>query len=55
MGFYNAQVLPRVVNVMLGNKEFAKVRTEAEHGHSPDTKVARTQDRCMYVGRARNP
>jgi SAM-dependent methyltransferase len=29
MGFYNEQVLPRFVNVMLGNKEFAKVRKEA--------------------------
>jgi ubiquinone/menaquinone biosynthesis C-methylase UbiE len=32
MGFYNEQVLPRVVNVMLGNKEFAKVRKEACEG-----------------------
>jgi SAM-dependent methyltransferase len=29
VGFYNEQVLPRFVNVMLGNKEFAKVRKEA--------------------------
>jgi SAM-dependent methyltransferase len=29
MGFYNEQVLPRFVNVMLGNKEFAQVRKEA--------------------------
>ncbi len=29
MGFYNEQVLPRFVNVMLGNKAFAKVRKEA--------------------------
>ncbi len=32
MGFYNEQVLPRLVNVMLGNKEFAKVRKEACDG-----------------------
>jgi ubiquinone/menaquinone biosynthesis C-methylase UbiE len=29
MGFYGDQVLPRVVDKMLGNREFAKVRKEA--------------------------
>jgi SAM-dependent methyltransferase len=32
MGLYREQVLPRVINVMLGNKEFAKVRARALQG-----------------------
>ncbi len=32
MGFYDEQILPRVINVMLGNKEFGKVRAEACEG-----------------------
>jgi ubiquinone/menaquinone biosynthesis C-methylase UbiE len=28
VGFYDDQVLPRLINVMLGNREFAKVRDE---------------------------
>jgi ubiquinone/menaquinone biosynthesis C-methylase UbiE len=32
MGFYGEQLVPRVTNVMLGNKEFAKVRREATQG-----------------------
>ena len=32
MGFYNEQVVPRVTNVVLGSKEFGKVRTEACEG-----------------------
>ncbi len=28
MGFYGEQILPRVIDVMLGNKEFGKVRAE---------------------------
>ncbi len=32
MGFYNDQVLPRFVDVMLGTKEFAKVRRETCDG-----------------------
>jgi SAM-dependent methyltransferase len=32
MGFYNEHVLPRITNVLLGNKEFAKVRKEACEG-----------------------
>jgi SAM-dependent methyltransferase len=36
VGFYNDQVLPRFVNVMLGNKRFAKVRKEACAGLTGD-------------------
>jgi ubiquinone/menaquinone biosynthesis C-methylase UbiE len=36
MGFYNDQVLPRFVDVMLGNKMFAKVRKEACEGLTGD-------------------
>ena len=32
MGFYDDQILPRFINVMLGNAEFAKVRKEACEG-----------------------
>ena len=32
MGLYREQVLPRFINVMLGNKEFAKVRSRALQG-----------------------
>jgi ubiquinone/menaquinone biosynthesis C-methylase UbiE len=32
MGFYNEQILPRLTNVLLGNKEFAEVRKEACEG-----------------------
>lgn len=32
MGFYGEQLVPRLTNVMLGNKEFAKVRREATPG-----------------------
>jgi hypothetical protein len=28
VGFYDDQVLPRLINVMLGNRQFAKVRDE---------------------------
>jgi ubiquinone/menaquinone biosynthesis C-methylase UbiE len=32
MGFYDEQILPRLTNVLLGNKEFAKVRRRAVEG-----------------------
>jgi ubiquinone/menaquinone biosynthesis C-methylase UbiE len=32
MGFYNEQVLPRVTNVLLGNKQFARLRAEECEG-----------------------
>ena len=32
MGFYGEQLVPRVTNVLLGNKEFGKVREEATLG-----------------------
>ncbi len=36
MGFYNDQFLPRFINVMLGNKEFGKVRREVCEGLTGD-------------------
>jgi ubiquinone/menaquinone biosynthesis C-methylase UbiE len=36
MGFYDDQVLPRITNVLLGNKEFAKVRAEVCEGLQGD-------------------
>jgi ubiquinone/menaquinone biosynthesis C-methylase UbiE len=36
MGFYGDEILPRVTNVLLGNKDFAKVRAEVCEGLTGD-------------------